>query len=151
LSTPFQLVVPRAIYDQMIAQARSELPNECCGLLGGAIHHSPPTPHASLLPVGRVERHFPLVNSAASPTEYLSDPRSMFEAVRDMRRLGIDILAVYHSHPISAPVPSRTDLERSYSPEVVNLIISLKDGEPLIRAWWLSEKDFHETAWHIAE
>src|SRR5438105_153199 len=59
--------------------------------------------HASL-PVITVVQRYALVNTAASPTEYLSDPRSMFEAVRDMRRLGLEIVAIYHSHPTSAPV-----------------------------------------------
>jgi proteasome lid subunit RPN8/RPN11 len=75
----------------------------------------------------------------------------MFEAVRDMRRQGIDILAIYHSHPTSAPVPSRTDMERNYSPDVVNLIISLKNKAPETRAWWLTEKDFHEADWRLSD
>jgi hypothetical protein len=40
----------------------------------------------------------------------------MFGAERDRRRCGLDVLAVYSSRPISEPVPSRTDLERNYSP-----------------------------------
>jgi proteasome lid subunit RPN8/RPN11 len=148
LSTPFQLIVPRAIYDDMIAQARSELPNECCGLLAGQVQEASTEKQG---PVVRVVRRFPLVNAAASPKEYLSDARSMFEAERDRRRLGLEFVAVYHSHPTSPPVPSRTDLERNYSPDLVNLIISLRDSGPEVRAWWLSEQDFREADWHIAE
>jgi len=92
-----------------------------------------------------------LVNAAASPTEFLSDARGMFEAVREMRRQNIDILAVYHSHPTSAPIPSRTDRERNYSSEVVNFIISLHDEKPTARAWWLTEKDFHEADWRLTD
>lgn len=150
MSTPFQLLVPRAIYNQMISQAFSELPNECCGLLAGVIKFPLPTA-IDALPGGQVKRFYPLVNASTSPKEYLSDARGMFEAVRDMRREGIEILAVYHSHPTSAPVPSRTDLERNYSPEVVNLIISLSDGEPQVRAWWLSEKDYLEADWCLSD
>jgi len=75
----------------------------------------------------------------------------MFEAVRDMRGLGLEIVAIYHSHPTSAPVPSRTDLERNYSPHVMNFIISLQDGNPQVRGWWLSDKDFREADWRLAE
>ncbi len=169
MSTPFQLIVPRSIYDDMIAQARSELPNECCGILAGRVQESgvrsqesearsqrsevrsqESDTHASL-PVITVVQRYALVNTAASPTEYLSDPRSMFEAVRDMRGLGLEIVAIYHSHPTSAPVPSRTDLERNYSPHVMNFIISLQDGNPQVRGWWLSDKDFREADWRLAE
>jgi proteasome lid subunit RPN8/RPN11 len=59
------------------------------------------------------------------------------------------VLAVYHSHPTSAPIPSRTDLERNYSPDVVNLIISLSGSEPETRAWWLSEADYCPAEWEI--
>src|SRR5262245_485896 len=132
----------------MVAQAVAELPNECCGLLAGtagsgqrAVGSEQESFPAS---VRVVTQRYPLVSAAASPVEYLSDPQSMFAAVRDMRQRGIDILAVYHSHPTSDPVPSRTDLDRNYSPDVVNLIISLKGGTPEVRGWWLTADGFRE-------
>jgi len=75
----------------------------------------------------------------------------MFEAVRDMRGLGLEIVAIYHSHPTSAPVPSRTDLERNYSPDVMNFIISLQDGAPQVRGWWLDENSFREADWRLSD
>jgi proteasome lid subunit RPN8/RPN11 len=166
LSTPFVLKIPRQLYEEMINQAVAESPNECCGLLAGRIlapiappphyltispshsHHSPLTTHHSP-PVGHVERRYPLVNAAASPTEFLSDPKSLFDAVRDMHQSGIDTLAIYHSHPTSPPVPSRTDLERNYyGPDVMNLIISLQNPEqPQMRGWWLGTDKYLEAGW----
>jgi [CysO sulfur-carrier protein]-S-L-cysteine hydrolase len=167
LSTPFQLIVPRDIYEGMISQARSELPNECCGLLAGRVQEAGVRGQEAEVRSQRSEirgqeadasravitaqRRYALVNSNASPREYLSDARSMFEAVRDMRRFGLEIVAIYHSHPTSAPVPSRTDLERNYSPEVMNLIISLQSDEPQIRAWWLEENGYREADWRLSE
>ena len=55
-----------------------------------------------------------------------------------MRGRDLQVLAVYHSHPTSEAVPSRTDLERNYSPEVVNLIVSLQTTEAVVRGWWLT-------------
>jgi proteasome lid subunit RPN8/RPN11 len=143
--------MPHRFYEEMVAHAVSELPNECCGLLAGDIHQSPAqTGETPVLRVGQVERIYPLVNAAASPVEYLSDPKSMFAAVRDMHLQGIDILAVYHSHPTSNPVPSRTDLDRNYSPDVMTLIISLKNPqEPQVRAWWLAADNIREAEWTI--
>jgi proteasome lid subunit RPN8/RPN11 len=123
----------------MIAQAFAELPNECCGLLAAKLENS-----GGLI---RVERHYPLVNALASPVEYLSEDRSMFAAVRDMLSNGLDIVAVYHSHPTSEPVPSGKDRERNYSPDVVNFIISLKELTPVVRGWWLTETDHREAEW----
>jgi proteasome lid subunit RPN8/RPN11 len=150
LSTPFQLLIPRAIYDELISQAYSELPNECCGLLAGVIV-PPPGTKMSKITTAHVKCRYPLVNTAASPTEFFSDARGMFEAVRDMRRQNIDIVAVYHSHPTSAPIPSRTDRERNYSSEVVNFIISLHEEKPTARAWWLTEIDFREADWRLTD
>jgi proteasome lid subunit RPN8/RPN11 len=118
----------------MVHQAQSELPNECCGLLAGRLDQG----------VGRVTRRYPLVNAAASPTEFESDAKSMFAAEKSRRLDGFEILAIYHSHPRSAPVPSRTDLARNYSPQVVNLIVSLQTEVPEIRGWWLNADSYRE-------
>jgi proteasome lid subunit RPN8/RPN11 len=146
LPTGFRLQIPQPLYAALLAQAQAELPNECCGLLAGVVTEG------GAGRVGLVRERYPLVNALASPTAFESEPRSMFVAVRDMERRGLDILAVYHSHPSSGPVPSRTDLARNYSPEVVNLIISLMEGEPRVRGWWLTGEGYREAAWEcVAE
>jgi proteasome lid subunit RPN8/RPN11 len=138
VSISFRLQLPRIFREEIIAHARAELPNECVGLLAGVREGG----------MGRVVTRYPLVNEAASPIEYLSQAQSMFAADRAMRQAGLDLLAIYHSHPASAPIPSRKDLERSYSPDVVNFIISLKDNSPLLRGWWLTERQYRELDWY---
>jgi [CysO sulfur-carrier protein]-S-L-cysteine hydrolase len=118
----------------MLAQAVAALPNECCGLLAGRD--------------GRVTHSYPLRNALASPVRYESDPRELFAAHKDMKREGTEHLAIYHSHPTSDPVPSRTDLERNFhGPDVVQIIISLKHGEPRVQAWRLGETSYDEVGW----
>ena len=134
-----RLRIPQALFDAMIDHARRELPCECCGLLAGVV----------VAAVGRVVGRYPLVNALASGREFESEPRSMFAAMRAMRARGLTELAVYHSHPTSAPVPSRTDLERNYSPAVVNVIVSLAAEPPTARAWWLTDKDYREAEYEI--
>jgi len=138
---PFRLLLPRKLYEAMLAQARAELPNECCGVLSGRREDNGRT--------GRIVRLHPLVNACASPREYLSEPRSMFEAVREMRRLELDLLATYHSHPTSDPIPSRTDLARNYDEQVANFIISLRQETPAVRAWWLTPESYTEADWEL--
>ena len=135
----FRLVLPLTLHDEMIAQALREAPNECCGLFAGVVRDG----------TAQVERIYPLLNAAASPVLYESDPRSMLDAYRDMTARGLDVVAVYHSHPTSAPVPSKTDLERNYSEEVVNLIVSLAVDPPLVRGWWLTATEYREAAWEM--
>ena len=139
MSRSAEFLLPAPLYQMMIQQAQSELPNECCGLLGG-------TRDGDVL---RAETCYPLINEAASPVEYLSEPRSMFQAMKAMRARGEEVVAVYHSHPTSAPVPSRTDLERAYSPDVVHFIIGLSSEEPTLRGWWLADSTYEEATWRL--
>ena len=135
----FHLRVPRPIFDAMLAHAKAALPAECCGLLAGTVADG----------LGRVTLHLPLVNALASPTEYESEPRSMLAAHKAMRASGTDVLAVYHSHPTSDPVPSKRDRERNYGEQVVNLIIGLRGAEPDVRGWWLTAEAAREAKWDV--
>jgi proteasome lid subunit RPN8/RPN11 len=135
---PFRLVIPPAVRDAMLAHARVELPNECVGFLAGTVADG----------VGTVTQCLPLVNELQSPTEFLTEPRSLFEAYRAMRSAGTRELAVYHSHPTSPPVPSKKDIEQNiYGPGVACVIIGLAGPEPEVRAWWLTETGYREAAW----
>jgi proteasome lid subunit RPN8/RPN11 len=134
-------VLPAQFIEAMFAQAQAEGPNECCGLLAGRVADG----------LGRVVQRYPLRNAAASPVEFVSEAQDMFAAVRDMHRRGLDILAVYHSHPASPAVPSRKDRERNYSPEIVNLIISLQGATPTLRGWWLTADTATEAQWEAEE
>jgi proteasome lid subunit RPN8/RPN11 len=140
MSTRYMLRVPRDLFEAMLQQARAELPNECCGLLAGMLNDG----------VGEVTRRLPLINAVASPIRYFSEPRSMLAADKAMRTENLDLLAVYHSHPTSEPVPSRTDLAENFLGSVMHLIISLH-GQPAVRAWWLSETGFEEAEWECVE
>ena len=126
----------------MIAQAQAERPNECCGLLAGTIGADG---------IARIERRYALVNALASPTEYESEPRSLFEAERDRRACNLEFLAVYHSHPTSDPIPSKKDRERNYMGDVMHFIIGLKSENPEVRAWWLTAQGHDEAVWKVQE
>lgn len=139
------LTLPRSVYEGMLWHALAERPLECCGLLAGVVREDR---------VGEVRLRYPLLNAAASPIEFESEPRSHFSADRDIHRQGLTVLAIYHSHPTSEPVPSRKDLERSWSEDVVNFdvvnfIVSLVTTPPTARAWWLNAEEYREAAWII--
>lgn len=129
----------------MIAHAQAELPNECCGILAGTIGTDG---------IARIERRYPLVNAAASPIEYHWEPQGAFAASRSMRESGIEMLAIYHSHPTSDPIPSRTDRERydEVRPmlgDVMHFIVGLRDAAPAVRAWWMNGDAHHEAEWEV--
>ena len=129
----------------MVAQAQAELPNECCGCLAGTIGADG---------IARIERRYSLVNALASPIEYEWEPKSHFAAVRDMRPLELDILAIYHSHPTSEPLPSgkdraRYDEARPLLGDVMHFIVGLRETPPQVRGWWLERDSAQEADWEV--
>ena len=135
-----RLVIPDLLLAELIEHAREGVPIECCGLLAGHITDG----------VGFATTRYPIENELASPTDYLTEPRGMFLAFRSMRERGTELLAIYHSHPASAPIPSRRDIERNtYGETVVHLIVSLANGEPEVRGWWLTETGYREVEWAV--
>ncbi len=135
----FRLAIPEPLLSELVAHLRACLPAEGCGLLAGTIVED----------IGRVTHHLPLVNALASPTEFESEPRSLFAAHKAMRGAGVEVLAVYHSHPTSEPIPSRRDIERNYAESVVNLIVGFTGELPSIRAWWIAGDVAKEADWDI--
>lgn len=137
--------MPRDLYDGMIRQALTERPNECCGFLAGRLTG----PDGAGGCHGRAVQRYPLVNTAPEPrTEYFAEGKELLQHCREMRQHGLEILAIYHSHPTSAPRPSRKDLERNfYGSEVMHFIISLQGEAPEVRAWWLDADAYREAEW----
>jgi len=116
--------ISRAQWDELVAHAREEAPNECCGYLW-----CPPGDP------DRVEGLARATNERSSPYGYQLDSDSMFELWKrgeSGRRVG-----TYHSHPRSAPEPSQTDINLAANwPDYLYVIVSLA-GDPAVRAWWL--------------
>jgi [CysO sulfur-carrier protein]-S-L-cysteine hydrolase len=133
---PFtRLTIPAPLRDRMIAHARTAAPNECCGLLAGLIADG----------VGRATEQLPIANDLACPTRYQTNVSDLFAAFRRLRDLNLELLAVYHSHLASAPVPSRRDvMENTYGETVVHLIVGLAGAEPEVRGWWITESAFRD-------
>jgi [CysO sulfur-carrier protein]-S-L-cysteine hydrolase len=124
-----RLILPTELRQRVIDQALTERPNECVGLLAGR---------------GDIVEHaFPLINEAKSSTRFFA-AESLFAPMRSIRDAGLDLVAIYHSHPTSPPTPSRRDIEENYYPDTVHLIVSLLHDEPTMKAWLLSPDDARE-------
>jgi len=126
--------IPRSVLDAMAAHAAAEHPNECCGMLAGKVAEG----------CCFVELGIAMVNELASPARFASEPRSLFRAVRRARELGLEVLAMYHSHPTSPPTPSRFDVADHNWGESVACVIVGPGGE--VRAWWIREGGYEEAA-----
>ena len=108
------VVLSRDHLASVLAQAREEAPLECCGLLLGRGR--------------RVERVFRGTNLDRSPVTYNMDPQELFRAHREMEAQGLDLVAIYHSHPRTRAYPSSTDVAKATYPDAAYLIVSLQDA-----------------------
>jgi len=119
-------VLERKYADEIIAQAREEAPNECCGVLAGRD--------------GRVEKLFRAVNAEKSPYRYNVDPRDLLRIYRECDAKGWDFLAIYHSHTHTEAFPSPTDVRLAAWPDSTYIIVSLADPEnPVLRAFRIQD------------
>lgn len=123
-----RLLLPPALLAQIVQHARESAPQEACGLIGGREE--------------RGEVAVPIPNVAATPRfRYEMEHRRMVEAIIGFRKLGLDMVAVYHSHPAEAALPSQTDIAEATWPDVTYVIIGMVDAElPDVRAWRLSRQ-----------
>lgn len=106
--------IARVHLEQMQASAAAETPLEACGLLAGKD--------------GQSQAVFPIQNELASPTRYRMAAKEQLQAFLAIERSGLDLLAIYHSHPSGPELPSKTDLAEALYPGVAHLIWSHKNG-----------------------
>lgn len=111
----------------MVSEARQEAPQEACGLLAGKGE--------------KVIKCYVLTNADHSDEHFRLLPAEQFAAVRNMRAVGLRMLAIWHSHPCTLARMSAEDLKLAFTPDVSYVILSLADPEkPDIRAWQLSDE-----------
>lgn len=118
--------ISRDQLDALIAHARDEAPNECCGYVRARD--------------GLVEEVVRSRNLRASPYGYELDPQSLL-AANALDDQGFEV-GIYHSHPRSPAEPSQTDVNLAYYPHWIYLIVSLNGG---------GSQGAHVRAWRIAD
>jgi proteasome lid subunit RPN8/RPN11 len=124
--------IPRALFDDVVAHAQAEAPNECCGMI--ASHD------------GQAVAVHRAINTAASALRYEIDPLEILRIETEIDDAGLDLGAIYHSHTRSAPYPSQTDvnLASPLYPNVLYVIVGLAGAEPEVRAYTIRDKRIAE-------
>jgi proteasome lid subunit RPN8/RPN11 len=120
--------IRQEVVDAVIAHARREAPNECCGLLLG----------------GRdaIDESYAARNVCGSATRFLIHPEDHFDAIRRARASGRAVRGAYHSHPRGPSRPSDTDVAHVNDPRLLHMIVSLQDDEPRVRLFEWTDGNF---------
>jgi [CysO sulfur-carrier protein]-S-L-cysteine hydrolase len=123
--------IPEDLVDELVAHAREEAPNECCGMVGGKD--------------GDATTVYRSINAEASPLRYSLDANDQFRIMREIEERGEELVGIYHSHIASAASPSQTDVNLAAYPDAVYLIVSLQNAEkPEVRGYWIRDGNIEE-------
>jgi proteasome lid subunit RPN8/RPN11 len=125
------LELPRAMVDQVVAHARRDHPDECCGVIAGK--------------AGVATRLFEMDNADRSPTGFTFDSDQWLKTYRSIDDADEDQLVVYHSHTMTEAFPSRTDVLWSRNTEFQHwLLVSTRSDEEEIRSFVITDGDVVE-------
>jgi len=123
--------IPRPLLDEIVAHAREDAPNECCGLVGGRDRGASSVHRAG--------------NEFASPMRFQIESRDQLRILNEIEAAGEELAALYHSHPRSEAYPSQTDVNLAeWWPGVAWLICSLAGPEPVVRAFEIADGEVME-------
>jgi proteasome lid subunit RPN8/RPN11 len=123
--------------DAMVAHARRDHPDECCGVVAGRD--------------GVATRMFEMQNAERSPTGFTFDSAEWLKVHREIEDADEDFLVVYHSHTMTEAYPSRTDIGWSRTTEFDHwLLVSTRDpAQEEVRSYRIVDGEVAEEAIQI--
>jgi proteasome lid subunit RPN8/RPN11 len=125
--------ISQELYDELVAHAREDAPNECCGMIASR--------DGDAVAVYRAE------NSAHSPLRYEIDGSEQYRIQMAIEDADLDLGAIYHSHTRSEPYPSQTDINLAFYPDALYVIVGLASGpEAKVRAYTIRDSQVAEAA-----
>jgi proteasome lid subunit RPN8/RPN11 len=122
---------------RLISMAEQASPHEICGMITGKS--------------GIVEQIIPISNRSPSRNKFQMDPKEQIAAFYQIEKRGLELIAFYHSHPLSSPFPSPTDLAEWNYPEVPQVIIGKESEQWKINAFRLEGKNILQIKINISQ
>jgi [CysO sulfur-carrier protein]-S-L-cysteine hydrolase len=111
------LTISQDLYNQIVAHARTDHPDEACGVLAGPAGSDHP------------ERFIPMTNASHSPTFYEFDSTEQFRVWQEMDERDEEPVVIYHSHTATEAYPSRTDISYANEPGAHYVLVSTRDPD----------------------
>lgn len=110
------LRIRRDLYDDIVAHARRDHPDEACGVVAGLEDTDVPA------------RFVPMTNAERSPTFFRFDPTEQLKVWREMDDRDEVPVVIYHSHTATEAYPSRTDISYAAEPEAHYVLVSTAES-----------------------
>ncbi len=137
-----RLVLPQAVYDDIVDHVLTGYPLEACGLLVGVPEQNGAT---------QALRFVPSANLAVSALAYTIDPKVHLRAERDADDDDLAVIGVVHSHTHTDAFPSPTDVAAAPDPTWEYVIVSLRDPSPSLRSYRIQGDTVTETPVEIVD
>ena len=109
------LQISQGLVANLLAHARTDHPDEACGVIAGPAGSDSPT------------RFIPMVNAARSPTFYEFDSADLLRLYRELDSNDEDPVVIYHSHTSTEAYPSRTDISYASEPFAHYVLVSTRE------------------------
>lgn len=104
--------IKKEILDIIKEHGLSELPNEACGYLAGKDEI--------------ILKAIKMTNIDESPEHFSFDVKEQFAVIKDLRKNGLEIKGVYHTHPTTPARMSEEDIRLANDINIIYFIYSLK-------------------------
>ena len=126
----------------MIEHAKKGYPNEACGILAGPVVRPPQSMADGN---GKTTEFFPMTNMDNASISYFMDPKEQLSVFKQMRKTGVEMSGIFHSHVASEAYPSQKDVRLAFYPDVSYLIVSLSEMEkPSLRSFRVQDEKVAE-------
>ena len=119
------IVISKILLDDVIAHCKETYPYEACGIIAGKDRV--------------VKKVYLMTNVEKSRFSYMLDPKEQFIVMKDLREQGLEMTAIFHSHPYADAYPSPRDIKLAFYEDSFYLIVSLIHKEPLIKAFEIKD------------
>jgi proteasome lid subunit RPN8/RPN11 len=125
--------IPPDLLSEIVAHARSDAPNECCGLIGAkdgvatSIHR--------------------MRNLKASPLAFEMHGPDVMRTIDTIEDDGGELAGMYHSHTRTEPYPSQTDRNFARNwPGLEWVIVGLNGEDVTVRSYLIDDDAVREVA-----
>jgi proteasome lid subunit RPN8/RPN11 len=125
-----KIIIHPELIDEMRDHVRQCSPEEGCGILAGNERIA--------------SKIYRITNALHSPIRFQMDANEQVKAFLEIESLGLEIIAIYHSHPEGPSIPSETDLAEYAYPDVVSIVWFKINDEWNYKAYMLDEKHFED-------
>lgn len=134
------LTISRALYEKIIQHARTDHPDEACGVIAGPVGSDRPV------------RFIAMQNAERSPTFYRFDSQEQLKVWREMDDNDEEAVVIYHSHTATQAYPSRTDISYASEPQAHYVLASTRDeAETEFRSYRIVDGEVTEEPVEVTE